>query len=168
MWTFLLFNKIQFNQSILNGTNTITIGKPHRYDKLTTISIAQLQTVNKQLKHCQILTVSPSRQSAQNLHRRTCVIGKQSHIITELCIGGTTLSQDIQHLSDTLQIMNGVMGRIYELIKHNAFSVKHLRLFILDSADMLLDKGFKEQIDEIITCLPQNVQIAIFCSSECF
>eukprot|EP01084_Bolivina_argentea_P137526 242218_1 len=150
--------------SILNDDNIITIGKPYKYDKIPTISIAELQKLNLNQNTLQILTISSSREKAHHIYQKTQAIGKYLSITNELCICGTTVSQDIKQLSNNIQIIHGVVGRIYELIKRNAINIDELKLFILDDADILFDKGFKETISEIMTHLSCTTQIAIFCS----
>lgn len=154
-------------ESILNGNDVITKARPFSYNKLCTISIASLQMVNIDINDCQVLIVSPSREKAQMLYKNTTLIGKYlNNISNDIIIGGTTVAQDIQHMVSSKHIINGVVERIYCMIKQRAFNVDKLKLFILDDANQLFDKGFKEQIEQIIHYLPNNIQIAIFSSNE--
>lgn len=54
--------------SILHGQCVVTKGKTFRYDKLSTISISALQSINVTSAQCQVLILSASRESAQQLH----------------------------------------------------------------------------------------------------
>jgi len=49
------------------------------------------------------------------------------------------------------------------MIQRNALSLKKLKLFVMDEADQMLDRGFKEQIYEIFASgLPKDTQVALF------
>ncbi len=93
------------------------------------------------------------------MKQKTKTIGKYLSITNE-----TTVSQDMKQLSNNIQIIHGVVGRVYELIKRNSLNISHLKLLILDDADVLFNKGFKEKIVEIMNHLPSTIQIAMFCS----
>lgn len=152
---------------IMNGDNVITKNKLYRYDKLLTISIMSLQIIDIDINECQVLIISPSREQAQSLFYIIKSISKYiSSISFNLCIGGTTIKQDIIQLSNGVSIINGLTERIYQLIKQNAFKINKLKLLILHDANHLYQKGFKYQINEIIKYLPINIQIAIFTSDE--
>jgi len=158
--------------SILNRDNVITRAKPFSYNKLSTISIAALQMVDIDINDCQVLIISPSREKAQALYKNTASIGKYlNNLHNEICIGGTTVTQDIQQMISSNgnckhHIINGVVERIYCMIKQNAFNTNKLKLFVLDDANNLFDKGFREKIEKIINYLPNKTQIAIFSSDQ--
>lgn len=56
----------------------------------------------------------------------------------------------------------GTPGRVKDMMKKNFLKTDYLRIFVLDEADELLNKGFKVQIQEIFKFLPGDIQIALF------
>lgn len=59
-------------------------------------------------------------------------------------------------------IVVGTPGRIHDMMKKGIFKTDYLRLFVMDEADEMLSKGFKQQIQDIFKFLPGDVQIALF------
>lgn len=78
------------------------------------------------------------------------------------CIGGTTVKEDIEILKQGIHIIIATPGRTLDLVKRKAINLKSIKLFALDEADEMLDRGFRENIQEIFKGLPGNVQVALF------
>lgn len=84
-------------------------------------------------------------------------------LVTKLLIGGTSVSEDIGDLrSRKPHIIIGTPGRVFDMMKRRHFDTSDVRLFIMDEADEMLNKGFKEQIYEIFRYLNDDVQVALF------
>ena len=83
-------------------------------------------------------------------------------IIVHACVGGTSVKEDIALLKKGVHIVVGTPGRIHDMMKKGFFKTDYLRLFVMDEADEMLSRGFKEQIQDIFKFLPGDVQIALF------
>lgn len=83
-------------------------------------------------------------------------------IIVHACVGGTSVKEDIQILRKGAHIVVGTPGRINDMMKKGHFKTDYLRLFVMDEADEMLSRGFKQQIQDIFKYLPGDVQIALF------
>ena len=62
------------------------------------------------------------------------------------CVGGTSIGQDIKNLKQGTHVVVGTPGRIHDMMKHGIFKTDYLRLFVMDEADEMLSRGFKQQI----------------------
>jgi len=60
------------------------------------------------------------------------------------------------------QIVVGTPGRVNDMINRNALRLEKLRIFILDEADEMLSRGFKDQIYDVFQYLPSEVQVCLF------
>jgi superfamily II DNA/RNA helicase len=70
------------------------------------------------------------------------------------CIGGKSLGNDLKALErGGVQVVSGTPGRVYDLVKRNALQMSHLKAMVLDEADEMLSRGFKEQIYDIYRCV---------------
>ena len=58
--------------------------------------------------------------------------------------------------------MVGTPGRVFDMINRNALRMDMVGLFVLDEADEMLSRGFKDQIYEVFKFLPDKVQVALF------
>lgn len=61
-----------------------------------------------------------------------------------------------------MHIVVGTPGRVYDMINRRALRLDSVCLFVLDEADEMLSRGFKEQIYDVFKYMPETVQCAIF------
>ena len=90
-------------------------------------------------------------------------IGEYMGVKVHACVGGTVVKEDIRLLKQGgIQVIVGTPGRIHDMMKHRFLKTDYLKLFVLDEADEMLSRGFKDQIQNIFKYLPGDVQIALF------
>jgi translation initiation factor 4A len=127
--------------------------------KTGTFAIASLQIIDLTKKYCQIIILSPTREIAD---QTLIVINNLSkYLDISICgvIGGKKLNNDDVAKA---QIIVATPGRVYDMINRGLIRMNDLKLFVLDEADQMLNKGFKEQIVEIFKFVPPESQIAIY------
>ncbi len=78
------------------------------------------------------------------------------------CVGGTAVREDIRTLQDGVHVVVGTPGRVHDMIQRRALRLDHIKMFILDEADEMLSRGFKDQIYDVFKYMPEVVQCAIF------
>lgn len=59
------------------------------------------------------------------------------------------------------QVVSGTPGRVYDMIKRQALKTKGIKLLVIDEADELLSKGFKDQLYDIYRYLPPKTQVVL-------
>lgn len=78
-------------------------------------------------------------------------------------MGGTDKQQQIDQLQRrSPQVVIGTPGRILDLVKSNALDIHEATRFVIDEADMTLDMGFLNQVDQIAAYFPENLQMLVF------
>lgn len=127
--------------------------------KTGTFSIASLQLVDEAVKSCQVIILSPTREIADQSFIVIKNLSEYLNIDISPVIGGKKLKNDEVSRS---QILVATPGRMYDMINRGVINMSTLKLFILDEADQMLNKGFKEQIIEILKFVPETSQIAIY------
>lgn len=127
--------------------------------KTGTFSIASLQLVDEADKSCQVIILSPTREIADQSFIVIKNLSEYLNIDISPVIGGKKLKNDEVSRS---QILVATPGRMYDMINRGVINMSTLKLFILDEADQMLNKGFKEQIIEILKFVPEKSQIAIY------
>lgn len=75
------------------------------------------------------------------------------------CIGGTNLRTEIQKLQAGCPHIVG--GHTGSRIRHACLSAKCIKMFVLDEADEMLSRGFKDQIYEIFQKQSTNIQVVL-------
>jgi translation initiation factor 4A len=75
------------------------------------------------------------------------------------CIGGTRRADDMRRLASGVHCVVGTTGRVFDMINCRALQANEIRLFVLDDADEMLSRGFKDQIYDIFRLLPAERQV---------
>ena len=143
---------------VINGNDSI-IQAQSGCGKTGTFSIAALELVDQTKEVCQIIIISPTREIADQSHIVAKTLGSFLNVNISGVIGGKKLNN--QEVAKS-QIIIGTPGRIYDMINRGIICMDTLKLFILDEADQMLNKGFKEQIIEIFNFVPPTTQVAIY------
>merc|ERR1712194_438643 len=78
------------------------------------------------------------------------------------CIGGTSVREDIEKLREGQHLVVGTPGRVFDMISKRNLRTDDLLCFVLDEADEMLSRGFKDQIYDIFKAMPPNVQVCLF------
>nr|AII97731.1 BLTX345 [Nephila pilipes] len=122
--------------------------------KTATFSIAILQKIDTTLRECQALILAPTRELAQQIQKVVIALGDYLNALCHACIGGTNVREDIRKLELGVHVVVGTPGRVYDMISRKALRTDHIRIFVLDEADEMLSRGFKDQIYDVFTkCL---------------
>lgn len=145
---------------IISGKDTIAQAQSGT-GKTATFSIGMLEVIDTKSKDCQALILSPTRELAQQIQNVVKHLGDYMNIHTHACIGGTHVGEDIKKLQQGQQIVSGTPGRVVDMIKRRNLATRNIKMMILDEADELMTKGFKEQIYEIYRYLPPGVQVVV-------
>jgi hypothetical protein len=87
----------------------------------------------------QVVILSPTRELAEQHQRVFQSLGDFLNAKIHVCIGGKSLGLDLKELErGDAQIISGMPGRVYDLIRRNAHNTSHLKALILDEADEML------------------------------
>jgi translation initiation factor 4A len=129
--------------------------------KTATFSISILQIINSEISSCQAIILAPTRELAGQIYSVINALNKYTQYTVHCCIGGTSISDDIRIIKDGVQILVGTPGRIYAMICRKYLFVETIKHIVLDEADEMLSRGFKEQIQQLFFVLP-NTQVCLF------
>ena len=77
------------------------------------------------------------------------------------CIGGTSVRDDQRKLENGIHVVVGTPGRVGDMINRNALDTSRIKMFVLDEADEMLSRGFKDQIYDVFRSMPQDVQVVL-------
>mmetsp|Transcript_26754 Transcript_26754/g.25626 ORF Transcript_26754/g.25626 Transcript_26754/m.25626 type:complete len:429 (-) Transcript_26754:100-1386(-) len=130
--------------------------------KTATFAVGILQRLDVEVKLCQALVLAPTRELAQQIVKVIGALGDFMNIKIHACVGGTAVRDDIRTLQDGVHVVVGTPGRVYDMIQRRALLLDSVQLFVLDEADEMLSRGFKEQIYDVFKYMPESVQCTIF------
>jgi len=146
---------------ILAGHDTIAQAQSGT-GKTATFSISILQQVELKLNKTQALILAPTRELATQIKKVLAALGDFLKVTSHACVGGTLVRDDIRLLEHGIQVVVGTPGRVYDMINRKALNLNSMKLFVLDEADEMLSRGFKDQIYDIFQYLPDKVQVCLF------
>lgn len=129
--------------------------------KTATFAISILQQINMDSKDCQALILAPTRELAQQIQKVVLALGDYMGVTCHACIGGTNVRDDMKRLEGGVQIVVGTPGRVFDMLNRSALRSKSIKMFVLDEADEMLSRGFKEQIYDVFTAMPQDIQVIL-------
>jgi len=105
--------------------------------------------------------LAPTRELATQIQKVVTLLGDYMNALVHACIGGTLVREDMRKLEQGIHVVVGTPGRVHDMIKRRALKVEFLKMFVLDEADEMLSRGFKDQIYEIFCLLPTKVQVVL-------
>jgi len=146
---------------IIDGRDTIGQAQSGT-GKTATFVIGCLQRIDCGLQACQVLILAPTRELAHQIQRVALALGDYSGVKCHSCIGGTSIRDDIGKLRECQHLVVGTPGRVFDMIGKRHLRVDDLVTFVLDEADEMLSRGFKDQIYNIFKTLPPNIQVCLF------
>jgi ATP-dependent RNA helicase len=131
-------------------------------DKTATFSIAMLQSIDVTMRDTQVLVLSPTRELATQIQSVVLALGDYMNVQCHACIGGTSIGEDIHKLFEYGQhIISGTPGQVFDRIRRRILRTCNIRMLVLDEADELLNKGFKDQIYDVYCYLPPATQVIL-------
>lgn len=141
------------------GQSATGSGKTHAF--LLPI-FAQLDPAKQEV---QAVITTPSRELAYQIYAAAKQLNK--HLPTPVTIhnyvGGTDKQHQIEQLKrQQPQLVIGTPGRVLDLIKSQALDIHTATKFVVDEADMTLDMGFLDQVDQIASHFPDDLQMMVF------
>ncbi|XP_025059354.1 nucleolar RNA helicase 2, partial [Alligator sinensis] len=96
-----------------------------------------------------VLILTPTRELANQVARDFKDITKK---LTVACFyGGTPYGEQILHIQNGIDILVGTPGRIKDHLQNGKLSLSNVKHVVLDEVDQMLDMGFAEQVEEILT-----------------
>jgi len=145
---------------ILKGRDVI-VQSQSGTGKTCVFSLGALSAVSVRDRDPQVLILSPTRELAEQSQKVCLALGDFTSIQVHCCIGGTRVGADISAFEAGVHVCSGTPGRVFHMIQDRHFSTKKIKMFVLDEADELLNRGFKDQIYDIYRYLPPGTQVVL-------
>ena len=125
--------------------------------KTAAFGIPLLERVDPSNKVTQALVLAPTRELGQQIAEQLQLFAKNLHKINILAVyGGAAITNQIKALHKPQHIIIATPGRLIDLIGRKAVKLDKLRFAVLDEADEMLNMGFKEDIDKILSFTPAD------------
>lgn len=110
----------------------------------------------------QALVVTPTRELAIQIAESFTEYGKYTHLRNTVIFGGVSQGSQTNALRNGVDILVATPGRLLDLMNQGFITLDHIKYFVLDEADRMLDMGFIHDIKKIIAKLPRKRQSLFF------
>ncbi|HIF9104981.1 TPA: DEAD/DEAH box helicase [Photobacterium damselae] len=121
-----------------------------------------LQQIDPSQPKIQALILVPTRELTTQVHQSLNTIAEKMAIRTAILCGGISQEQQEETLNSQPQLVIATTGRLLDALSKGQVSLSHIKSWVLDEADRLLDMGFWPDIQKIIQQLPAKRQTALF------
>lgn len=131
--------------------------------KTAAFGLPLLQKVNPKVKKLQAIVLLPTRELAIQVAEEMRRFSKFMHGIKVLPVyGGQDIVKQIRSLKDGTQIVVGTPGRVMDHMRRKTVKVDYVHTVVLDEADEMLNMGFLEDMETILSQLPEQRQTLMF------
>ena len=131
--------------------------------KTAAYTIPMLMKIDPQIKKPQAIVLCPTRELAVQVAEEIRKLAKYMSDIKVLPVyGGQEIVRQIKSLKTGVQIIVGTPGRVMDHMRRKTVKFANINMVILDEADEMLDMGFREDMETILTETPQDRQTVMF------
>lgn len=130
--------------------------------KTLAFGIPLLHTIDTSIKDVQGLVVAPTRELVLQIYESLKDVSRDTGISIVPIYGGMSIERQISSIKRGAQIIVGTPGRLNDHLRRKTISLKHLKTLVLDEADIMLDMGFRQEMDEILNRAPEDRSIWLF------
>jgi len=130
--------------------------------KTATFCAGILHQLDYAVMETQALVLAPTRELAQQIEKVMRALGDYLQVKCHACVGGTSVREDQRILQNGVHVVVGTPGRVYDMLRRRALRPDYIKVFVLDEADEMLSRGFKDQIYDIFQLLPPKLQVGVF------
>ncbi|MBK1833781.1 DEAD/DEAH box helicase [Roseibacillus ishigakijimensis] len=111
----------------------------------------------------QALIVCPTRELANQVCEEVHSLAKHLDGFRAIPVyGGAPIDRQFRQLSKGVHVIVGTPGRLQDHLRRGTFDPKKVRTVILDEADRMLDMGFREEMEELLSEMPEDRQTLFF------
>jgi ATP-dependent RNA helicase DeaD len=130
--------------------------------KTAAFGIPMIERLNPKIKNVQGLVLEPTRELAVQVAQHLSQLSKYVSFDVLPVYGGTSIEKQIHALGNGVQIVVGTPGRIIDHLKRRTLNLASVRIVVVDEADRMLDMGFVDDVEYILSKVPATRQTSLF------
>ncbi|MDN5707917.1 MAG: DEAD/DEAH box helicase [Planococcus sp. (in: firmicutes)] len=130
--------------------------------KTTAFGIPLIEKIDTRDGNVQGLVIAPTRELAIQVSEELYNLGKDKNVRILSVFGGQEIGRQIRALKNRPQIIVGTPGRLLDHINRRTLKLENVNTLVLDEADEMLNMGFIEDIQSIMSNVPETRQTLLF------
>ena len=116
----------------------------------------------KAKREIKALVLAPTRELAEQIKESFRTYGKNIGLKTDVVYGGVSQKNQEIALKKGVDVLIATPGRLMDLMNQKLISLAHVEYLVLDEADRMLDMGFIQDVQKIVSYVPQKRQTMLF------
>ncbi|UCD96574.1 MAG: DEAD/DEAH box helicase [Candidatus Bathyarchaeota archaeon] len=130
--------------------------------KTATFGIPMIESLNPGINIVQGIILEPTRELAIQVADHISQIGRYASFKILPVFGGQAIHKQISELKKGVHIVVGTPGRVIDHLKRGTLDLSSIEIVVLDEADRMLDMGFIDDIEYILSRTPRSRQTSLF------
>ncbi len=131
--------------------------------KTAAFALPILQNLDKHNKVIQALIIEPTRELAIQTQEELFRLGRDENARVQVVYGGADIGRQIRSLKNHVPaILVGTPGRLLDHLKRKTIDLENVNTIVLDEADEMLDMGFIQDIESILSYVKNRKQTLLF------
>ena len=131
--------------------------------KTAAFGLPVLQRIDASLREPQAVILSPTRELCLQIAEDLADFSKYLPEVKVLPVyGGSSIESQIRSLRKGVQVIVATPGRLLDLIKRGVAHLENVHTVILDEADEMLNMGFLDSINEVLSHVPEQRKMLMF------
>lgn len=130
--------------------------------KTAAFGLPMLEKIDTNRHELQGLVIAPTRELAIQTQEELYRLGRDKRVRVQAVYGGADIGRQIRGLKDRPHIVVGTPGRMLDHINRHTLKLGTVETLVLDEADEMLNMGFLEDIESIISKVPEQRQTLLF------
>lgn len=131
--------------------------------KTAAFGLPLIELVDTSNKTTQALIVAPTRELSVQITSDLENFSKATRSLNIVTVyGGASISDQVRKVKRGAQIIVATPGRLIDLLSRKVVDLTAIKFVVLDEADEMLNMGFKEDIDEILSTTPKQKKVWLF------
>jgi len=126
------------------------------------IQLLHQSHINAKHRNIQALIVTPTRELAIQIGESFTAYGRHTGLKNTVIFGGVGQTPQVDVLKRGVDVLIATPGRLLDLINQGFITLNHLKFFVLDEADRMLDMGFIHDVRKLISVIPKKRQSLFF------
>jgi ATP-dependent RNA helicase DeaD len=153
--------QIRTIRRILEGADVIAQAQTGT-GKTAAFALPIIEKLDPDMRTPQALVLTPTRELAVQVAEAFHSYGKYHHVTILPVYGGQPIERQLRALDRGVQVVVGTPGRLLDHIQRGTLKLGQVRTVVLDEADEMLDMGFIEDIEAILSETPPERQTTLF------
>jgi ATP-dependent RNA helicase DeaD len=130
--------------------------------KTAAFGIPLLQAINPNDRHVQALVLAPTRELAVQITLELTKLGAFTAVRGVTIYGGQSMNIQLDALRRGAHVVVGTPGRVIDHLERGTLKLDSVKFVVLDEADTMLDMGFIDDVDFILSHTPDSRQMSLF------